>query len=99
MSWVNEPSDLAQLPQLEQSDVFDDEPQDPQQEFWEEIGDPVLTGYNAAYHREIITHRRVCVFDDNGNHIQMSESCPHYESSDEEGLRVSPGWTVQNNRR
>lgn len=99
MSWVNDPHELALLPELEKSDVSFEEAPDPQQEFWEEAGDSVFSGYDAAYHQEIIAHRRVCVFDYNGNHVQMSESCPHFDAVDEQGPKVSAGWTVQNNRR
>lgn len=96
MSWVNEPSDLAQLPQLEQSDVFEDEPADPLDKFWEEASMSVYGGVSTGYRQG--AHVRVCRFDEYGNHTSMSDDCPHYDSSDEEGPRVRPGWTVQDNK-
>jgi hypothetical protein len=99
MSWVNDPhSDLTALPVLEGQGQEEEEIPDPSSEFWDEAY-KVHQGITADYHQQIIIPKRVCVFGDDGSHISMAENCPHYNTSDEEGPRINPGWTVQQNRR
>ena len=88
--YVNEPSELALLPELKEEIDFE-EPRDYHEFFWDDQpGDP---GKYAAWHRGI--HTQVCRFDPEGNHVTMARDCPHFELEDEEGKRIQEGWTVQ----
>lgn len=40
-------------------------------------------------------HTRLCRFDEHGDHTSMSDDCPHFAASDQEGLTVQKGWTCQ----
>jgi hypothetical protein len=89
--------DLTALPQREQQEIELEEPQDPENEFWEEAGDAVSGGYNAGYHQPF--HVDVCHFDEAGEHTHIADKCPHFNAEDEEGPRIRQGWTIQQNRR
>lgn len=39
----------------------------------------------------------LCVFDETGQHVYIGQHCPHFDVVDEMGLRIKPGWTVQEN--
>jgi hypothetical protein len=90
MSWITDPHDLAKLPQLEYSDLDLDEPEDPDDKFWEEVNNLPDT---VSYHQGI--HVDICRFDEQGSHTVMSNNCPHYDAADELGPVVRQGWTVQ----
>lgn len=92
--------DLTALPQREQQEIELEEPQDPENEFWEEAGDAgdaVSGGYHAGYHQPF--HVDVCHFDEAGEHTHIADKCPHFNAEDEEGPRIRQGWTIQQNRR
>jgi hypothetical protein len=91
---INDPFELTHPPSLEDSEVYEDEPVDYHDRFWDDIS---LGGRQVGHEPPIYT--QVCRFDTEGNHVEMARGCPHYDASDEEGPRVSPGWTVQSNRR
>lgn len=93
MSWVNDPhTDLTALPQLENSEEQLEERPDPTDKFWE-AGHTAFGGRQADYHQGL--HVQMCRFDENGDHTQMAENCPHFSAEDEEGPKVMKGWTVQ----
>lgn len=91
---INDPFELAEPPSLEDSEVYEDEPEDYHDKFWEEFQPGVR---HVSYEPPIYT--QVCRFDFEGNHVEMAKGCPHYDAVDEEGPRIVPGWTVQSNRR
>lgn len=94
MAYVNDPSELALLPELENTDLDLDEPEDYHDKFWEEYqpsGRPV--GYQP------LIHTQVCRFNPKtGEHTQMAKDCPHFDTEDQEGQRINPSWTVQQSR-
>jgi hypothetical protein len=91
MPYVNDPSELALLPELV-SDIPVEEPRDYHEFFWDEAVERgrYASGYERAY-------TQVCRFDDNGEHITMAKDCPHFELEDETGKMIREGWTVQQN--
>lgn len=91
---INDPFELTHPPTLKDSEVYDDEPVDYHDRFWDDVGPG---GRNVGY--EVPIYTQVCRFDFEGNHVEMAKDCSHYDAVDEEGPRIVPGWTVQSNRR
>ncbi len=91
---INDPFELAEPPSLEESEVYEDDPADYHDRFWDDV-----TPGNRHVGYEVPIYIQVCRFDLDGNHTQMAKDCPHYDATDEEGPRIVPGWTVQSNRR
>lgn len=89
--YVNDPSEKAHLPELEQSQELLEEPRHYRDFFWDD--QPLDTGRHVGYHRSL--HTQVCRFDQEGNHLTIAKNCPHFDISDEEGRRIQKGWTVQ----
>ena len=52
---------------------------------------------DTSYHNSFEVD--ICRFDERGRHVQAGKHCPHYNVSDEEGPRIRPNWTVQQDRR
>lgn len=59
--------------------------------FFSELPRGRYRGVSREY--PIATER--CRFDSAGHHLTMAEHCPHFDSHDEMGKRITPGWTVQ----
>lgn len=94
MSWLTDPYQLAQPPTVEEV-IDEDEEALPSLEdtFHESIRHyPDSVGHQRGIHVD------VCRFDETGNHTQMAGNCPHFEAEDEQGMRIQPGWTVQQGR-
>lgn len=94
--YVNDPIELTELPVIKDAEISFEEAPDPETEFWEEAY-PSLAGQEVEYHQGFYT--QICRFGSDGIHIAMAKDCPHFNSVDQEGLRIQPGWTVQQNRR
>lgn len=91
MPYVNDPSELALLPELV-SDIPVEAVRDYHEFFYDEA---VERGrYTSDYER---AYTQVCRFDENGDHVMMAKDCPHFEAEDEMGKVIRKGWTVQQN--
>lgn len=66
-------------------------PRDYREYFWDD--QPASGPYFAGPPQRLHTH--ICRFDEEGNHISMSDRCPHFNESDEVGKQIRKGWTVQ----
>lgn len=89
--YVNEPSEKAWLPEIEQSPELFDEPRHYSDFFYDD--QPLDSGPRVGYARGV--HTQVCRLDGNGNHLTMAKDCPHFDGYDEEGRIIQKGWTVQ----
>lgn len=91
MSWLPDPFQLAQPPTIEGIEEMEEEaPPTPDEVFHSQFSHrPDDTSYHASFAVD------TCRFDESGEHIQMARNCPHFDSHDEEGPRIIPGWTVQ----
>jgi hypothetical protein len=94
--FINDPSELALEPKLEGWDQVNEEETEPDYDEIFHSESHFIPG-NLPYHNSFAVD--MCRFDENGNHAQMGKNCPHYEQTDEEGPRITPGWTIQQNRR
>lgn len=92
MPYINDPYELMLEPQLI-SEIEFEEPRDYHEFFYDDLPEP--GSKYTEWHRGI--HSSICVFDEHGQHVYMSDDCPHFESEDEEGKRIKQGWTVQQN--
>lgn len=92
--YLNDPFDLTLQPQIEGWDKVEEEEQGPD---YQEIfnAESHFRPGTLPYHNNFAVE--ICRFDNQGNHLTMAKNCPHYEGSDEEGPRIRPGWTVQQN--
>jgi hypothetical protein len=88
--YVNDPSDLALLPEVKQ-DIILEEPRDYHEFFYDD--QPPHSRRFSEDHRGIYT--QICRFDQEGNHVTMAKDCPHFVQSDEEGQKIQKGWTAQ----
>jgi len=95
MSYVNDPSELALLPE-KISVVEEEEPRDYHEFFYDDIP---AEGGRYAGSPEMLYTEVTCHFNELGEHIYMSPKCPHFDMEDEEGRRVNPSWTVQSGNR
>lgn len=87
--YVNDPFDLTVPPSIE-SNIEIEEPRDSKDFFWDDV---VYWPDTVSYHQGL--HTDICRFDEAGNHTQMSKKCPHFDPEDEEGRRITKGWTAQ----
>lgn len=90
--YINDPFEKTLAPKreipIEEEDI---KPRDYHEYFWD---DQPMPGNNVVGLPQRL-HTRVCRFDDEGNHISMSDKCPHFDESDEMGKQIRKGWTVQ----
>lgn len=88
---INDPNELALLPEREQTEQLFDEPR-PYKDFFYDDQAPPSTR-ETGYHRGI--HTEVCRFNGKGEHTYIAEHCPHDNIEDEQGRVMPEGWTVQ----
>lgn len=89
--YVNDPVELTLLPQTF-DDVTEEEPRDYHEFFRDDV--PPESGKYVGL-PEMLYTEVTCKFNHRGEHIYMSENCPHFNMEDEEGRRIREGWTVQ----
>jgi hypothetical protein len=89
--FVNDPSELALLPEVEEDGLYAEPARDYHEFFNDDRPMPGQrhTGWNPPIQTQI------CRFNQYNEHTTMAEDCPHFNPSDEEGRIIRKGWTVQ----
>jgi hypothetical protein len=88
---INDPHELALLPEREQAQELFEEPR-PYKDFFYDDHAPA-SGRETGHVRGI--HTQVCRFNQQGEHAYVADDCPHGSMEDEQGRIMPPGWTVQ----
>ena len=101
--YVNDPSQLAQLPEVKKEVEFE-EPRDYHEFFGDDQAKPFYLPPRPTVRSERLPnfgeepariHTQVCRFNERGEHVSMAKDCPHFDGDDEMGKKIVQGWTAQ----